>query len=259
MFYLPEMTKKPRWQELVDLPYVTMTENAEGRQENYYRQWKTEKRCLKQRKFAANYDWAMIADIDEYLWFPQNVGIKDFLKKQQEQNMTYLSFGKQMYTLDHRTDLQAMNYKVNTTQSGFALSRYPFFLKYFCYGKRKGHPMCPTWKGRAKVIVKPKFHQKVDVHGLYLMPKLETMDDAKHFHPDEAHFMEWPHIFSPHNVTQREPVPFRVAAEEEVSIHNLKNAFRSDEDGKFTLQYDNKLQDWFRFVLARAEHGLEER
>jgi hypothetical protein len=151
MFYRPEMMKNPRWKELAELPYVTMTEHTKGDRKNYYNQWLTEQICLQNKKFAAKYDWAMLADIDEYLWFSKQMGIKDFLKRQKEQGMTYLSFGKQMYTLDHRTDLQAMNYKVNTTETGFALSRYPFYLKYFCNGKHKGHAFCPTWRGRSKV------------------------------------------------------------------------------------------------------------
>jgi hypothetical protein len=106
--------------------------------------------------------------------------------------------------------------------------------------------------------VNPKYHRKVEVHGTFHRPKFKTMNDAIHFHPDEAHFMEWPYIFSSHNVTQREPVPFRVADEEEVSIHNLKSGFQADEDGKFTLKYDDKLQDWFSFVLRRANLASRE-
>jgi len=79
-------------------------------------------------------------------------GIKDFLKKQ-ESHMNYLSFGKYIYTLDHRTDLVADNYKLDSRAQDppFVLSQYPFYMKYFCYGRGIGNPICPTWKGRSKV------------------------------------------------------------------------------------------------------------
>jgi hypothetical protein len=251
MFYRPEMTSKPRFAELASLPYVTLTEYTEGNRKNYYNQWKTEKLCLSEKRFAADYDWALLADIDEFLWFPERQGIKPFLAQQQARNLTYLSFGKQMYTMNHRVDFAAQEYKIDTKDmSHFPLSKFPFYIKNFCYGRRIGEPLCPTWKGRAKVIVQPKHHQKIDVHGNILHP-----DPAKgtiHFHPDTAHFMEWPYIFGGRNITLQEKKPFQVQSESQVGIHNLERAFKSDAGGNFTLQYDHQLEDWFQYVIGRG-------
>jgi hypothetical protein len=112
MFYRPEMTSNPRFAELASLPYVTLTENTEGKRQGDYNQWKTEIMCLSEKRFAADYDWAMLADIDEFLWFPERHGIKPFLAQQQARNLTYLSFGKQMYTMNHRVDFAAQEYEI---------------------------------------------------------------------------------------------------------------------------------------------------
>jgi hypothetical protein len=185
------------------------------------------------------------------LWFPERQGIKPFLAQQQARNLTYLSFGKQMYTMNHRVDFAAQEYKIDTKDmSHFPLSKFPFYIKNFCYGRRIGEPLCPTWKGRAKVIVQPKHHQKIDVHGNILHP-----DPAKgtiHFHPDTAHFMEWPYIFGGRNITLQEKKPFQLQSESQVGIHNLERAFKSDAGGNFTLQYDHQLEDWFQYVIGRG-------
>jgi hypothetical protein len=251
MFYRPEMASKPRFTELASLPYVTLTEYTKGNRKNYYNQAKTENMCLSEKRFAADYDWALLADIDEFLWFPERHGIKPFLEQQQARNLTYLSFGKQMYTMKHRVDFAAHEYTLDTKDmSHFPLSKFPFYIKNFCYGKRRGEPLCPTWQGRAKVIVKPKHHQKIDVHGNIFHP-----DPAKgtiHFHPDIAHFMEWPYIFGGRNITLQEKKSFQFQSESQVGIHNLERAFKSDADGTFTMQYDRQLEDWFQYVIGRG-------
>jgi hypothetical protein len=53
-------------------------------------------------------------------------GIKLFLQHQQEHNLTYLSLGKYMYKLDNSTGINAKNYQLDTAESPFALSQYPF-------------------------------------------------------------------------------------------------------------------------------------
>jgi hypothetical protein len=76
--------------------------------------------------------------------------------------------------------------------------------------------------------------EKIDVHGNILHP-----DPAKgtiYFHPDTAHFMEWPYIFGGRNITLQEKKPFQVQSESQVGIHNLKRAFKSGAGGNFTIQ-----------------------
>jgi hypothetical protein len=251
IFYRPEITSKPRFTELASLPYVTLMEYSKGYLKTHWNQKKTENMCLSEKRFAADYDWAMLADADEFLWFPERRGIKPFLAQQQARNLTYLSFGKQMYTMKHRVDFAAHEYALDTKDmSHFPLSKFPFYIKNFCYGKRRGEPLCPTWKGRAKVIVKPKHHQNIDVHGNIFHP-----DPAKgtiHFHPDTAHFMEWPYIFGVRNITLQEKKSFQFQSESQVGIHNLERAFKSDAGGNFTMQYDRQLEDWFQYVIGRG-------
>lgn len=249
-FYRPEVMLLPRFAELASLPYVTLTENNGGTRKDYYDQWRTEKMCLYREEFAANYDWAMVADIDEYLWFPEQMGIKDFLH--QHANMTYLSIGKQMYSLDHRTDEALLDYKVDTSQDGFAVSKYPFYMNHFCYHKfRKGDPICPTWRGRAKVIVRPNHHVKIDVHGNIAKP--DPAAGTIHFHPKQVHFMEWPEIFVRHNATLRNEENFMIQSYDQVHIHDVKRAFKPvDEEGNYLVEHDANLQQWFDYVISRA-------
>jgi len=146
------MKSRPRFDELFNLSFVTMTENTEGIRRNYYKQKHFEHVCLSEAKYGNSYDWVMLADIDEYLWFSSHIGLKEFLSN--NRNMTYLSFGKYMYTLDHRPDISAINLALDPAQNPevFALSKYPFYIKSFCVaGGRKGDPICPTWQGRSKV------------------------------------------------------------------------------------------------------------
>lgn len=252
MFYRPEMKNVSRIDVLRALPFVTLSEWTGGTLENYYDQRATERLCLSDQKFARSYDWAMIADIDEYLWLPEVYdGVKAFLQ-QEAQNMTYLSFGKYMYTLDHRTDTAANNYKLDAMakDSPFVFSQYPFYMNYFCYGIRIGEAICPTWRGRAKVIVKPANHQWIDVHGIY--PHPINITGAVHYHPELGHFKEWPHIFDDHNITKRQPQCFTVEEEEDVHIHNMKRAFNTYKNGTYLVKYDDRLQQWFHRVINRA-------
>jgi len=146
------MKSNPRFDELFNLPFVTMTENTLGNRKNYYKQTHTEHMCLSEERFANGYDWVMLADVDEYLWFSNHIGVKEFLSD--NRNMTYLSFGKQMYALDHSTDVAATNFVLAPARNPeiFAPSKYPFYIKTFCVAaRRKGNPICPTWQGRSKV------------------------------------------------------------------------------------------------------------
>ena len=271
LWYRPEMIDSPRFAELQALPFVTLTENTEGSRKDYYNQWYTEKKCLSRQEFAGSYDWALLADIDEYMWFAQQpMGVKDFLLSYQEKNITYVSLGKYMYTLDHRgpaaEDSSALtedtrilrDHRLDATAPGWAVTQYPFYLPHFCYHEqRRGDPHCPTWRGRAKVMVQPKHHQRVDVHGTIFHPN--PSDGTIHVDSDTvAHFKEWPSMFGLHNVTLRSNTEaFAVEREEEVHIHNLWRAFQpanttADGTKTYVLQHDAALQDWFSYVQSRA-------
>jgi hypothetical protein len=253
MWYRPEMVNNSRFNELQSLPYVTLTLNTKGNRKNYFNQWWTEETCNQDDKFAGKFDYALHADIDEYLWLPRKISVKEFLLQHSE--LSYLSFGKRMYTLDHSPEIAASleNYQIDMSVSDeFTVSRYPFYIESFCYhrdSKIRGQPYCPTWRGRAKVILRPKQYIKIDTHGNIRKPNLTNGE--MHFLPDEAHFMEWPEIFARHNVTKREPDDFVVQEEGQVHIHNLARGFKSGEDGNFHMLYDETLKDWFHFVTSR--------
>lgn len=253
MWYRPEMVNNSRFNELQSLPYVTLTLNTKGNRKNYYNQWWTEEICNQDDQFAGKYDYALHADIDEYLWFPSKIGVKEFLLQHSELN--YMSFGKRMYTLDHSPEIPSSleNHQIDMSMSDdFAVSKYPFYIESFCYHRGlqiRGQAYCPTWRGRAKVIVRPKQYIKIDTHGNIRKPNITGGE--MHFLPHEAHFMEWPEIFARHNVTKREPVAFTVQGEDQVHIHNLARGFKSDDNGNFQMLYDGQLKDWFQFVTSR--------
>lgn len=263
MFYRPEVKLLPRWDELYNLPYIVLTEQTKGTRNDYYNQAETEIMCLQEKRFAALYDWVLVADIDEYLWFAENIGVKEFL--QRHNSMTYLSFGKQMHSLSNRVDSQYLNLGIQVNDSSsFAVSHYPFYMKHYCTMKiRKNNPICPMWWGRAKVMVRPTFYGNIKVHGVIHYDQFNESSQI-HFHPSVAHFKEWPEIFNRHNVAQREPKPFEVGSEPEVHIHNMHTGFKpiGGDGGKFLVwegrwqvEYDPNLDNWFEFVIGRAVTG----
>lgn len=295
VFYRPEIQQLPFWEELRALPYVTLTEQPLGSPIDNYNQTGTESLCLTDNQFGAKYDWVFFADVDEYLWFDELISVKQFL--QRHKHRSYLSFGKQMHSLSNRvmnTNIQNANGNSQQRQSNlanqeyisakntssFAVADYPFYMKHFCLHKsRKNHPICPTWRGRAKVMVRPTVHTKINVHGTFYHNQLDH-DDAKnttdnnnssplvdtgggtriHFHPDVAHIKEWPEIFDAHTVTRRTPERFVVTSQDEVHIHNIHTGFlplEGDEgnflvaNGQWQVEYDSDLRHWFDFVIGR--------
>ena len=261
MFYRPEIMHHPRWNELSSLHYLTLTEYTLGKGPIDYDQQIVEHMCWTQAEYAGSYDWVLVADPDEYLWLPGYIGVKQFLHRYS--NMRYLSFGKQMYTLDHRVDMaDDLNHNLNATGSeSFAVSKYPFHMKHFCSERgRKGNPICPKWFGRSKVMVRPSgYHENLRVHGMVANPDPE--DGTIHFHADVVHLKEWPHLFRAHSITQRPPQNFNIHHQDEVHIHDMHNSFMpigGDNgeyhvtNGTWLVEYDDQLEIWFDFVISRG-------
>jgi Glycosyltransferase family 92 len=356
-FYRDEVTILPNWDELVSHPVVTLIEwNNIGTLESYYNQASgTEVECL--TKYAAQYDWVYIADIDEYLFLGKKDRTNDPLllslltsnyyeRINQEDNgyiitpysssnddneiltvkellhiynnMTYLSFGKRQYSLDHyaingsdvdSTWMMTTNYRIQTVSTrhdnnhatlrpdtNFILSKYPYYMNsYFCHhrGHRRGAVICPVWRGRSKVMVRPQYHRFIDVHGTYGEGDLKKSHihngTVMHFHPALYHIKEWPHLYGTHNITIHYPSStssselrgrdsvvknnfyidnydnFTITNETEVSIHNIHTGyipFYINEDNGikeeiFLMKRDEGLQDYFQKVmnLATNAHG----
>jgi hypothetical protein len=60
MFYRPEVTDLPRFEELQSLPFVTLTKQTKGFRSNYFNQDMTDEMCLGLERYAASYDWVLI-------------------------------------------------------------------------------------------------------------------------------------------------------------------------------------------------------
>jgi len=260
MFYRPEVARLDGFEDLRSLPYVSLNERVRGKLKSHYDQWGAETECLREPKYGAKYDWVMSADLDEYLQFNRTMGLKEFL--QEHHQMTYLTFGKYMYTLDHRVDVELTNHVIDASSNDhFAVSHYPYHMKHYCYARRNPHrmssPICPTWHGRSKLIVRPKHHDRFDIHGSVKDPKPE--EGMLAVHPYEARFAEFIDLFSLHNVTQHaDRKNFVIQYEHEVHIHEMTRAFKPmDDQGHYLIEYDNWTKTWFDYVIGRASTPKE--
>jgi len=252
-WYRPEVAKLQRFQQLHDLPYVTMTQYDGGGRE--HGQEIVHHLCLKNDTYAGTYDWALIIDIDEYLWFKKKQSIKSFiLEYQLIRNKTYISFGKWMYTVKHST---------TTLDSGFGLDEYPYTVaKSYCIFKNDtskwyamGASYCPTFQGRAKILIKvthyPTFYTKFLIHG---DPKV-VPNSSIHVDLREAHLKEWCHLMSVKNyragksrIIIRNDTRFPVPNEKYVDTHSTMKSHEKEKDGKLYFYFDKNLQEWMTFV-----------
>jgi hypothetical protein len=179
LFHQDVIADYPGFDKLKSLPYLTLTQakgemieyrdksqTSNGTSIPYWRfvgadnQYRLEKKCF--NKYAKGYDWVMIADIDEYLSFNEEMGVKDFIAKYSDDSTKSLGFGKYMYTLTARVD---------TVDSGFGLDMYAFTPGIYCTPKlakfrMKSRKKCTGFFGSTKLIVRPQNHTDgINVHG----------------------------------------------------------------------------------------------
>jgi hypothetical protein len=216
----------PGFDELKSLPYVTLTpmkgevvvipEKSQkstngtsipcsrfvGASKQQTNQKALEKQCF--TNHAKDYDWVMIADIDEYLSFNEEMGVKDFIAKYSDDSTKSLGIGKKMYTLVARAD---------AVDSGFGLDSYAFSPGVYCRMKflkrmRRGREECCGYLGSTKMIVRPQNHTKgIDAHG----PTRPTKKDGQiQINTDNARFMEYQYMHQRINATYHEKVDFLV-------------------------------------------------
>jgi hypothetical protein len=272
MSYIPEVTKLDGFAELASLPYVTLFEYTEGtitviNDQGYKRlgtsstklnisdlpsecttgevptaQLLLEARCLDQD--AHSFNWVMLSDADEYLWFNENIGVKEFLQSR-GQKYDYISFGKSMYTMKHR---------VNATTSGFNLENFPFTAGVFCtMQSKRGKPLklCARKNGRAKIMLKPSAHNgHVCVHGTHIPRK---RNESIQMSANVAHLKEWNSATSnpKSDPMMREKESFPIHTPEEANLHGFA-MYPKNIDSSVTLQFDDKLHDWLDFVASRG-------
>jgi hypothetical protein len=237
-WYRPNITQVPHFDELNALPYVTMTEYTGTPGKRTHGQVEVEHECLSQAKFAANYTWALPVDMDEYLWYNRSEPIYEFVHRLGD--LHYVSLGKYMYTHRHAVALER-------NDSGFCLDRYAFTAGPYCYRKRPKDDICPTWVGRAKVLVKPSHHDRVDIHGY---KNWHTRPGGTHLPPVDMRLNEWPKYLSTSVITTVRPdrTTFYVSRTEEAETAHTMESHAKTKDGRVAFWYDDGLHDWFRFV-----------
>jgi hypothetical protein len=239
LWYLPHIAVQPMFNELAALPYVTLTLfDPTGQDAVYFGQGTVEKQCMSE--LARNYTWTLVIDADEYLWFAEQMDVKEFLER--HVNYTYLSFGKWMYT---------PRYKVAPNEEPLfgGLNYYAFTGRSYCY--TGGSDECPTWTGRCKVMARPNLYDDIGVHG-----DPAGKHGAKHFHTATAHLKEWATLLTypwqnnnnNSTVRAREAFLASEATAPDLRMHWLPVAYKNNPNGTVTIHYDDQLQDWFQFV-----------
>jgi hypothetical protein len=265
MSYIPGLEDKDGFRELASLPYVTLFENTAGeiiiangvrpgyqRLGGSVRQMDLEARCLDQD--AKDFDWVLLSDADEYLWFAKPMGVKDFLEEYEAKGYDYISFGKSMYTMKHRIEnLEDDNKEgllLEQQRSGFTLRAYPFTAGAFCTMWKKRGLICARKNGRAKVMVKPSVHHgSVEVHGTHVPTKRK---ESIHIYANQAHLKEWnAATVQEIEATTRPAKNFDAHTAEEIDIYGFK-LYPKNENGSITMEYDDKLREWFDYVASRG-------
>ena len=171
-------------------------------------------------------------------------------------NRTYISFGKTVYSA--RRSLH-WNDVSDSSELLFGLERLPFTAGSYCRrasklkSQERGSPMCPCHKGRAKIMVNPKHHGFINIHGSTCEPNSGSHLNSIHFHTEVAHVKEWPAVFKSHNITMHNAEDFRMEEDEEqnTEFHKLSHSYKTNADGSYTIHYDRDLASWMEFVARR--------
>lgn len=217
------------------LPYVSFKKVSTKTANSYYHgQFEVMTECM--TKEAVGYDWAMTLDADEYLWFNEQISLKDFLLK--HSNYTYLSFGKFIYTTMHY-------YNTTQNKTGFQLEQYPFTAGSYCF-PRYGHSYCPGWHGRSKVMLRPSVHTLKTIHG----EKIHEENTGIHFDTSKAHLKEWCNILDPivpAHIIRNSTTSFFITNRTQVNTHATMKSHHQKK-GKVEFFFDHTLNDWLKFV-----------
>jgi hypothetical protein len=281
LYYHDILADLPGFDELESLPYLTMTPmkgklipvleksqkstngtsipyfRFEGASEQHTNQKALEIQCY--TKHAKDYDWVLIADIDEYLSFNEEMGVKDFIAKYSDDNITSLGIGKKMYTLSARTD---------AVDSGFGLDSYAFSPGIYCRIKRpkmfrmKSREECSGPFGSTKMIVRPQNHTKgIDAHGPRQIKKKDgqlKIPSQIQINTNNARFMEYQSMHQRINATYHEKVDFLVNSTSGVGLRLMffADAYQKNKNGTWTISYDDEPSKWYQYVASR---GLESR
>jgi hypothetical protein len=142
------------------------------------------------------------------------------------------------------------------------LNHHAFTPGSYCYMNRDADT-CPTWTGRAKVMVRPLDHPGgVMVHG-----DPSQHQASLHLSPAVAHLKEWPGllVYPRANLTADRPsnASFSVPADngapeaQELGLHSFAESHRRDPDDPtaIRIEHDPGLGGWFELVHSRGREG----
>jgi hypothetical protein len=265
LFHQDIVANYPGYDVLQSLPYVTLTpvegNMIEFKQKSqrlnssttipYWRfvgkdnQKSLQKKCL--RNYAKNYDWVMFADVDEYLSFSEEIGIKDFIAKHSKDNIS-LGFGKYMYTLTARVD---------QVDSGFGLDIYPFTPGVYCKKKlskldERFRKECVGFYGSTKLIVRPQ-HFANGIHGVHGPRRLNKKNGEIQINTDIARFFEYPFMHDQRvDASRFEKEDFSVSSGSSLRMKYFDKAYAPNGNGTWTIRYDDTPHKWYKYVASRG-------
>ena len=254
--YTADMIRREGFDLLQSLPFVNLILNVQGYQavdrvghfvdqnetvrKNKLSQQDMIVKCLTED--AKDYDWVLLSDADEYLWFNKTIGVKDFLSTF-DPNVTYLSFGKEMYTISYTVE------SAQHRRGPFFLEEYPFFTGKFCSEHSRQNRTCAGAPGRSKVMVKPAHHNWVAIHGF--TNDEERYEGAFVVPGQWALLREWRGSNNPHHerksVMPRET--FNINRVGQIHVHSPRQYFWN---GTAKVYYDASNKDWFDYVASRG-------
>jgi hypothetical protein len=270
LFYHDVIADFPGFKELESLPYLTMTpmkgkvvelleksQNSTngtaripysrfvGEDMKHADQHALEIECF--NNHAKDYDWVMIADIDEYLSFNEEMGVKDFLAKYSDESTKSLGIGKKMYTLAARVD---------AVDSGFGLDHYPFTPGIFCldfflkHSTLKGRKECSGHWGSTKLILRPQNHSEgiFGAHGTYPIKENGQIQ----INTDIARFREYQFIHQRVKPTHHEKVDFLVTSGVGLRLVDFEKGYQQNKNGTWTIRYDDEPSKWYQYVASRG-------
>jgi hypothetical protein len=192
--------------------------------------------------------------------------IHDFLEPYHAQNYNYISIGKFLYSTMH-VDGAYENDNNNTRTSTsndkkgnrrkknnpFGLLQYPYTPGPYCYKSKRrwsGHPYCPNWMGRSKILVRPAYHSSVQVHGT--SHGLFNNETGIHVHAlEQAHLKEWIWIHEPPqpSIVHFDNASFHVTHNDQFQTYYVMESSRRDEQDRVEAFHDGaELREWFDFV-----------
>jgi hypothetical protein len=249
---LPYLTMTPMKGKVVEFPEKSINSTS-GTRIPYFRfvgedmhhadQHALELECF--NKHAKDYDWVLIADIDEYLSFNEEMGVKDFIAKYSDESTKSLGVGKKMYTLAVRAD--------TAVDSGFGLDNYPFTPGIYCLINFHKHPLesrkeCSGHHGSTKLILRPQNYSEglYGAHGVFREP------GKKQINTDIARIREYQFIHQRVNATYHEKVDFLVTSGVGLRLMYFDKAFQQNKNGTWTIHYDDEPSKWYQYVASRG-------